>query len=204
MRRIAFVVAASILAPGLAAQAPAPTAISRNPTATPAGNYVLDPRHTSVVARVGHGRVSLSTFRFSRPSGSLTWDGVRPENSRIDITIDMSSLETPVPNFAAELIGAKFLNSGRYPTARFVSRSIRKTGARTGRIAGNLTFMGVTKPIAIEAELIGAGRGRRGMVVGFSGRTAFRRSDFGFAAMPDIIDDEIEMILDAEFAQPTG
>ena len=178
--------------------------VGQDPAAAPAGTYALDGRHASVIARIGHGGgSSLSTFRFGKVSGSLNWDPANPQSSRVNVTVDMTSIMTPVPNFAEELIGDKFLNTGKFPTATFATTAIQRTGPTTGRITGNLTFMGVTKPITIDARMVGAGKGGRGAtVIGFSGTTRFKRSDYGFTANVGPIGDEVELILDIEFNKP--
>jgi polyisoprenoid-binding protein YceI len=186
-----------------AAAPPAPAPVSKDPAAATAGTYKLDPNHTSVVARVSHaGGFSYSTFRFGKSGGTLTWDPARVENTKVEITVDPGSIMTPVANFAEELAGDKFLNAAKFPDAKFVSTSVRRTGPTTGQITGNLTFMGQTKPVTIDAEMIGAGKNMRGVsTIGFSGKTRFKRSDFGFNAMQGPIGDEVELLIDGEFNQ---
>jgi polyisoprenoid-binding protein YceI len=186
-----------------APSAPRPAAAgpSKDATAAAAGTYKLDPMHTSVVARVPHGGgMSFSTFRFGTTSGTLQWDPANIENSKVEITVEPKSIMTPVTGFADELGGDRFLNAGKFPDAKFVSTSIRRTGPTKGQITGNLTFMGQTRPITVEAELVGAGSNMRGVpTVGFTGTTRFKRSDFGFSAMAPVIGDEITLVIDTEF-----
>ena len=183
-----------------AAGAPPRPSASKDPTSAPAGNYTLDARHASIIARVGHmGGVSFSTFRFDKSSGTLVWNGAKPEASQLSITVDMTSINSPVPNFASELIGDRFLKTGQFPTAKFVSTSVQRTGPTTGKIAGNMTFMGVTKPMTIDATLVGTGTNRQGPVIGFSGEAHFKRSDFGFSSMVGPIADDIQLVIDVEF-----
>lgn len=197
-------VLATLGAPAFAAQAPPmiPPA-SKDPAAAPAGTYRMDPEHMSVIARVGHGSgTSLSTFRFTKATATLTWDPARVENSKIEVVLDPKSISHPVPGFADELDGEMFLNVAKYPDARFVSTSIRRTGPTTGEIVGNLTFMGQTKPMTIQAEMLGAAKNMRGVAtIGFTGTARFKRSDFGFNFMVPMIGDEVDLIIDSEFNQ---
>jgi polyisoprenoid-binding protein YceI len=184
------------LATGPVAQAQS----SKDPAAAPAGTYKLDPNHTSVIARLGHmNTFSYSTFRFGTTSGTLNWDPAKIENSKVDITIETASIMTPVKDFPAELSGDKFMNSAKFPTARFVSTSIKRTGPTKGEITGQLTFMGVTKPMVIEAELVGAGKGMRAPVVGFTGTAHIKRTDYGFSAGLPAIADQVNFLIDTEF-----
>lgn len=192
---------ALLTAPAQTFAAAAP--VSKDPAAATAGAYKLDPNHTSVIARLAHaGGFSYSTFRFGKSAGTLTFDPARIESSKVDITVDTKSIMTPVEGFAAELSGDKFLNAAKYPDAKFVSTMVHRTGPTTGQIMGNLTFMGVTKPMTIDAELVGAGKNMRGVsTVGFTGKARFKRSDFGFTAMVGPIGDEVELLIDTEFNQ---
>jgi len=204
--KLAFATAAFLLiAPAVSAQQTPPAgapqrSVSKDPANAPSGTYQLDPRHTSVIARVGHaGGISFSTFRFGTTSGSLSWNNADPAASQVTVTVDMSSIQTPVANFASELVGDRFLKTGQFPDAKFVSTGIRRTGPTSGVISGTLTFMGQTKPVTIDAMMVGNGMGRGGPVIGFSGTMRFKRSDFGFTALLGVASDEIEMVLDAEF-----
>jgi polyisoprenoid-binding protein YceI len=198
---IALGLALAAAAPSLVLAAAAPPAASKDAAAAAAGSYKMDTSHTSVIARIGHGNgFSFSTFRFGASTGTLTWDPARVENSKVEINLDPKSIQTPVAGFADELAGERYLNTAKYPTARFVSTAVRRTGPTTGQITGDLTFMGVTKPVVIDAELVGAGNNMRGVAtVGFSGKARFKRSDFGFTALFPIIGDEVELLIDTEF-----
>ena len=188
-----------VLATGAVAQ-PAPPSTSKDPAAAVAGEYKLDERHTSVIARVAHmNAYSFSTFRFGGVSGTLNWDPAKIENSKVDINVEMASIMTPVPKFGEELASDKYLNAPKFPTAHFVSTGVRRTGPTTGLIMGNLTFMGQTKPMTISAEMVGAGKTPRASVVGFTGTARIKRSDFGFTTLIPIIADEISFVIDTEF-----
>jgi len=185
---------------------PAPrAAVSQLPAAASRGSYTLDSHHASIIARIGHaGGLSYSTVRFGNGTGALDWNGADPAASKLSVTVDMTSLATPVPDFASLLIGDRFLKTGQFHDATFASTRIERTGPTTGRITGDLTFMGVTKPMTIEANLVGVGKSMRGgEVIGFTGKARFKRSDFGFTAMMGPIGDEAELILDAEFDKAT-
>lgn len=192
-----------ILAATVAAAQPArpPVQSSRDPAAAAAGAYKLDTAHTSVIARVPHmNAFSYSTFRFAAVNGTMTWDPLKVENSKVDITVGMASIMTPVPKFEEELTGDKFLNAAKFPNAHFVSTSVRRTGPTTGQITGDLTFLGQTRPMVINAEMVGAGKSMRGSpVVGFTGTARMKRSDYGFTANIPIVGDEISFQIDTEF-----
>jgi polyisoprenoid-binding protein YceI len=174
--------------------------VSENPAAAAMGSYNVDGRHASVIARISHLGASLSVFRFNTITGKLDWTPADPARSKVTIEIPTTSITSNVPGFGEELTKAPWFNSAKYPTATFASTAIRTTGPTTGVITGNLTLMGVTKPVDITARMIGAGKNTKGeAIVGFSGTTRFKRSDFGFKTGLPMIGDDIELLIDVEF-----
>jgi polyisoprenoid-binding protein YceI len=187
-------------APPARAARPAFTPASHDPAAAPAGGYKMDVGHTSIIFRITHEGTSYSTFRFNSSTGLLAWNPARVEDSKVDISVDTKSIATPVANFSDRLTGENYLNSAAFPVARFVSTSIRRTGPTTGVITGNLTLLGQTKPITVNAELVGIGSNPRGQqTIGFTGTTKFKRSDFGLTTLLPAVGDQIELTIDAEF-----
>jgi polyisoprenoid-binding protein YceI len=202
MPRTAFAMTLSFVLLAAAAHAQGgPPPASKDPAAITAGTYVIDPNHTSVLARVPHmNGVSTSVFRFGASAGSLIWDPAKPEASKLDVMVDTKSIGTPVKGFAEELIGAGFLNVAKYPEAKFVSTSVKKTGPTKGEVSGDFTFMGQAHSLTLDTELVGSGKNMRGAgIVGFHATGHFKRSDFGFSAMAPVIGDEIALIIDTEF-----
>jgi polyisoprenoid-binding protein YceI len=175
---------------------------SKDPAAAPRGRYKMDPDHTSILVRILHEGTSYSTFRFNSDQGVLDWDPGRIEASKVDVTVETQSIATPVAGFAGRLAGARYLNTAKFPQARFVSTGIRRTGPTTGEITGDLTFLGVTKPIKIDAQLVGIGPNARDMpTVGFAGSAKFKRSDFGLTTLLTVFGDEAELMIDTEFTR---
>ncbi len=171
-------------------------------TAAPTGEYLVDGRHASVLARIGHaGGISKSVFRFNDVRGVLRWDGANPAASSVSITIDPRSIATPVEGFAEELAGERFLKSQLFPTIRFDSTAVRVTGDNKGEIAGDLTFLGVRKPVTLAVTFGGVGQSRNAAKLGFSATAHFDRRDFGLTLGSGSIGNEVEILIDIEFDQ---
>jgi len=163
----------------------------------PAGTYSIDPEHASVVARVSHLRYSWSIFRFDRVSGTLKWDPVNPANSSITAKVETASITSNVKDFAQELSGNKFLKSPAFPEATFVSSAFRQMSTRRGKVEGQFTLMGKTKPVTFDVELVGAGKGFADRPrIGISARGTINPVDFG---LPPLFGDSIEIVVDVEF-----
>jgi polyisoprenoid-binding protein YceI len=197
-------IAALAMANGSVAQPltakPEPARAVKDPAAAPAGAYALDPNQAAVVLRVLHaGGFSFSVFRMGVVSGVLSWDPVNVEASKVSVSVDTKSLTTNVPGLAAQLTGSQFLNATQFPVATFRSTAIKRTGQTTGEVTGDFTLHGVTRPLTLNVEMIGAGWALRGPAVGFHGAGLFHRSDFGVGPVSSMIGDDVELVIDVEF-----
>jgi polyisoprenoid-binding protein YceI len=162
-----------------------------------AGTYTLDPDHASVIARVSHIGYSYSIFRFERLSGTLGWDPANTAGSSLSAKVETASITSNVKGFGEQLAGDEFLKSRSFPQATFVSTAFRQMSSRRGKVDGQLTLMGKTRPVTFDVELVGAGRGFAGQPrIGINGRTSINPVDFG---LPPLFGDAIEIVVDTEF-----
>jgi polyisoprenoid-binding protein YceI len=175
---------------------------SKDPSKTPAGTYRLSGPHAALFVRVPHGGgVSYSLFRFNKITGTLDWNPTDLTKSKVNLTVDVKSLSSNVPNFAEELVGDQYLKTGTYPTATFVTTSAVKTGPQTGKMTGDLTFMGVTKPVTFDVTYVGGNQSAAALMnLGFTAVGKIKRSDFGFTTAMGPIGDEVTLTMDTEFA----
>jgi polyisoprenoid-binding protein YceI len=164
-----------------------------------AGTYRLDRGHSSVTARIRREGLSNFTFRFNRFDASFGYDPQKPGETLLLVTLDPASVDANVPAWTEHLQAADLLNTAKFLQISFVSTNFLQTGATTGVAIGNVTFMGVTKPLALELTLNGVVPGTRN-IVGFSGHTAIKMADFpmpGFAALH--LDNDVQFAIEAEF-----
>jgi polyisoprenoid-binding protein YceI len=172
---------------------------SHDYTVAPAGDYTLDPSHTSVIARVSHLGFSTEVFRFLTVTGDLAWDPAHPETDKLSATVDPHSITTAPTgsiNFAEELSGAKYLNVAQFPTATFVSKAFHAIDATHGKVDGDLTIMGKTMPATFDVELVGAGVFLGNDVLGVRARTTVDATQLG---LPPMLSAPIELEIDTEF-----
>jgi polyisoprenoid-binding protein YceI len=166
--------------------------------AAPAGTYVIDPKHTAVMARVSHLDYSLSTFRFGTVTGTLTWNPAALDASTLKASVDTASIEHPLAGFPEELQGDRYLNSKAFPQATFVSTAFHRHDATHGVVSGDFTLLGVTHPQTFEVELIGAGKGFGAPRIGFEAHATIVPKAYGmgpFFATP------ISLTIDGEFVR---
>ena len=196
-RRSAALVALALSIPLRAA-----AAVPLGPSDLPGGHYVLDKRHASLIARVMHMGVSRYTLRFDTLEASFDYDPARPEATRLTASVDPASLDVNADygkQFAEE-----FLSVSKFSRASFVATSMQKTGDGQGAMTGDLTLMGVTKPVTFNVTLVGAGHevlpipfGRE--AAGFEATATIKRSDFGSTYLNNLVGDDVTLQIEAEF-----
>jgi polyisoprenoid-binding protein YceI len=169
---------------------------ARDAGLAPAGTYAVDPGHTSLIARVSHIGYSYSTFRFGGVGGQLTWNPAAPAQSKLTVNVETASIATPVQGFAAELAGDNYLKSKAFPQATFTSTAFRPVDATHGKVEGQLSLMGQTRPVTFDVELVGAGAGFGKPRIGVQARTTLKTADFG---LPAALGSGIDLVIDAEF-----
>jgi polyisoprenoid-binding protein YceI len=162
-----------------------------------AGTYTIDPDHCSVLARVSHIGYSWSVFRFNQASGKLTFDPAAPEKSTLSVAVRTESITSNVKDFAYELAGDKYLKAAKFPEATFVSTAFHRSDDTHGKVDGQFTLMGITKPVTFDVELVGVGKGWAGKPrIGVHAVTAIKPQDFG---LPALFGNAIGIVIDAEF-----
>lgn len=172
-----------------------------------AGTYQADPNHSLVGWRVNHFGFNDYFGIFGSVAGSLTLDPKNPVSAKVDVTIPIASVVTANAGLTSHLLkpaegDAKpdFFGASPAP-ARFVSSKVETTGGTTANITGELTLNGVTKPIVIAAEFVGAGDNpfTKKKTVGFEGRTVIKRSDFGVGYGIPMVSDEVQLDITVAF-----
>ncbi len=201
---IALALGTSTIAIPLAAQQASPGSAAI--ATVQAGEYAIELHHTRVQFAVSHMGLSEWYGDFTGVSGSLTLDPRRVAASKVDITIPVASVSTTNTKLDGELRSADWFDADRHPAMRFVSTSVVKTGARTARIAGNLTFHGVTRPVVLSTTFYGAGTNpmSKAYTVGFNATTRIKRSDFGVNAFIPVVGDAVDIRISAAFERRAG
>ncbi|ERK07023.1 MAG: YceI family protein [Pantoea sp.] len=124
-----------------------------------AADYKFDKQgqHAFVQFRIQHLGYSWLYGSFKDFDGGFTFDEANPGADKVNVTINTGSLDTNHAERDKHLRSADFLNTDKFPQATFVSTAVKKEG-KEYKITGNLTLNGVTKPITLNAHLIGEGK----------------------------------------------
>lgn len=203
-RTVAIAVALAVpFAASAASQSPvASGAATASSVELSGGHWVMDKRHSSLIARVKHMGVSLYTVRFDTLDASFDYDPARPQATRVEASVDPASLDVNADY--GKTFAEEFLSASKFPKATFVSTAIQQNENGQGVMTGDLTLMGVTKPVTFNVTLIGAGHevlplplGQK--AAGFEATATIKRSDFGSTFLNNLVGDEVTIQVEAEF-----
>ena len=166
-----------------------------------AAEYVIDKpgQHAFINFKISHLGYSWLYGTFRDFDGRFTFDADKPEESKVSVTINTASLDSNHAERDKHLRSDDFLNVDKHPTATFESTAVKSTGEGTAEITGNLTLNGVTKPVVIQAKLLGEGNDPwGGYRAGFEGSTRLKLKDFDIKKNLGPASEEVELILSVE------
>jgi polyisoprenoid-binding protein YceI len=117
-----------------------------------AETYKFDPTHSKIAFQLRH---ILGTARgeFHKFTGTIDFDREHPERSTVTATIRVASIDTKIAKRDQHLRSADFFDEAKFPEITFRSRGVKRTGADSGDISGDLTMHGVTRPITLHVKL---------------------------------------------------
>lgn len=162
--------------------------------------YQLDPNHTSVMWRAKHMGYSTVTGKFTAISGTFVLDEKNPAASKVEAVLDMNAITTGLPKFEEHLKSKDFFNVAENPAATFVSTKVEPIGTNNARMTGNLTILGITKPIVLDVTLNKSAVNEmfKKQVAGFSAKGVVKRSDYGITYAIPAVPDEIPLEIEVE------
>ncbi|WP_322815789.1 YceI family protein [Chloroflexus sp.] len=142
--------------------------------------WVIDASHSMITFSVRHMMISKVRGRFTRFDGTVDFDEQNPTNSKVQVTIDASSIDTRDERRDGHLMSPDFLDVANYPTLTFVSKRVEVIDESHGRIIGDLTIRGVTREVTLDVEYNGQSKSPWGTIsAGFSATTKINRKDWG-------------------------
>ena len=171
------------------------------PTAAPAGSYVLDGKHASVIAKVSHLGLSDFTMRFRTADARYDFDPARPTAGVVTVTIDPASVDSGVAALDSELAGNRFFDAAQFPQITFVSSRIVSGAGGTGKLIGTLKLRGISRPLTMDVRYRGTAKQGGADKMGFSATAVVKRSDYGMTALVGPVGDAVTILIEAEFVR---
>lgn len=156
--------------------------------------YTFDTTHSRVTFYVNHFGFSNSVGEFKIADGTFTFDNDDWSKSKVEAKIPVQSLELGEAKWNAHVLSPDFLESAKYPEITFVSKKVEKLDATHGKLYGDLTVKGVTKPVALDLTVnkVGEHPLRKTQAAGFTATVTVHRSEFGVTMyVPGVADDVV-------------
>jgi polyisoprenoid-binding protein YceI len=172
--------------------------------------WKLDPQHSSAQFAVRHLAISTVRGAFSKVTGTVALDDKDITKSTVDISIDVSTVDTREPARDNDLRSDRFFDVAHFPTMTFKSRKVEQVAPGKLKVTGDLTIRGVTKEVVLDVDGPTApvkdpwGNQR----VAVNATTKINRQDYGVkwnATMDNggvVVGDDVNITIDAELVKP--
>ena len=167
------------------------------------GTYELDQPHAYLSVSYSHMGLSNPRLHFSDFDAELELDGNSMAQSSVSITVNAASIDSGVADLDEHLRGTDFFDVANHPEITFASSAYEETSENTGLLTGDLTVMGITKPVTLDVLINSAAMNRmvRKEMIGFTATGVINRSDFGLTAYDQFVGDELNLDIQVEFAR---
>lgn len=180
-----------------------------SPAASLAANWDIDQAHSIATFSVRHMMVSNVRGAFGGIKGTVEFDEKNPAKSKVDISIDVSTIDTRDAKRDRHLKSAAFFDTAKHPKMTFKSKRITKNG-KGWKVVGDLTIRGVKKEVTLDAEVSKAMKSLSGKtVVGVHATIKINRQDFGVSwnktldAGGILVSNEVKITIDLELVKNT-
>lgn len=161
--------------------------------------FIIDPAHTYATFEVRHLGISTQRGRFNQASGKAIFDADNNTGS-LEIKIDARSVDTGNEAMEKLLRSEDFFNTEKYPDITFESKSISYVQGKPDKIEGELTLLGVTKPVTISVLNYNCTRlpFLVRLTCGIDATTTIHRSEFGMTSLLRFVSDDVTLLIQAE------
>ena len=161
--------------------------------------YAIDPTHTFVTFEVSHFGTSTNRGRFDKKEGTVQFDRAG-KSGKVELSIDMSSINTGVEPFNKHLSGGDFFDVAKFPTAKFVGDKFTFNGDKVSEVSGTLTLRGQTQPVTLKATNFNCFNHPmlRREVCGGDFEGTIKRSQFGITQFMQVAPDDVRLLIQVE------
>lgn len=164
-----------------------------------ADTYAIDSAHTSVTFEVAPHFFAARRGRFEKNVGLITIDRAT-KTGHVEVTIDAGSISTGTTAFDRQLKSKNFFNTEAFPDVKFSGDSLLFKGDRLVGVAGNLTLLGRSQPVTIQAKTYHCyeSTSLKREVCGGDAEATIQRSAFGMQFGLPVIPDEVKLVIQLE------
>lgn len=164
-----------------------------------ADSYTVDSYHTFPHFSINHLGFSTLQGRFDKTSGTVTLDRSAKTGS-VNISIETGSVSTGYVKRDEHLKSPDFFNAAEFPAITYQSTAVHFKGDKPASVDGNLTIMGVTKPVTLTIDAFNCGTNPMSKKdeCGAGASAQIKRSDFGVKYGLPVIGDDVKLVFEIE------
>jgi len=154
-------------------------------------SFTIDARHTFPVFEVSHLGFSLQRGRFNQTTGKITIDR-EAGTGTIEVSIQAASIDMGIEKWDEAMRSEDYFNAAQHPTINFRASKVAFDGGKVSGADGELTLLGVTKPVRVAFEGFSCGNHpiNKRALCGGNATLQIKRSEFGMMkGLPGIADD---------------
>jgi polyisoprenoid-binding protein YceI len=157
-----------------------------------AANWRIDPARTHIAFAIDSVGYPRTRGQFRQFQGRISIDFAHPDRSSVAFHVQSQSVDVGSQSFDDYLRSVAFLDSGRFPSIDFASSSVVKVDDHTVRVTGDLTLLGVTRPLTVDVAVQREGGGQR---VSFLAKTNIDRLAFGMNSGFPLVSRDVELVI---------
>jgi polyisoprenoid-binding protein YceI len=162
--------------------------------------YTIEPTHTFVSFEISHFGTSTNRGRWDKKEGTVQFDRAA-KTGRVELSIDMASINTGVAPFDGHLKSKDFFNVAQHPVAKFVGDKFVFAGDKVSAVEGTLTLLGKSQPVTLKANLFNCYTNPifKREVCGGDFEATIQRSQWGIGyGMPAVAPDNVRLVIQVE------
>jgi polyisoprenoid-binding protein YceI len=162
--------------------------------------WALDPARTHIsfsVDAIGYARAAGEFRSFD---GRVAVDFEHPALSRVDFRVQAMSIDAGSQMLSAYLRSDAFFDAARFGEIAFASTRVEKIGEEKARVIGDLTMLGVTRPLTVDVEVrrLTAGPHARFEIIAHA---TINRLEYGMTAGYPLISRDVELVVVSAVAE---
>jgi polyisoprenoid-binding protein YceI len=142
-------------------------------------SYQIDQAHSQIQFTVRHMMISKVRGWFEKFDGTFDMDEQNPENSKVEVRIDVTSINTRDEKRDGHLASADFFDAENHPELIFKSTRVEVKSDSKAKMHGDLTIRGITRPVVLDVDYEGMAKSPFGTTnYGFNASTTINRKDW--------------------------
>ena len=160
-------------------------------------NWRIDPARTHIAFAIDAVGFPRTAGQFRRFDGRISVDFNKPDKSWVAFHVLSASVDVGSSSFGDYVRSAAFLDADHHPSIDFVSTSVQRISDHAVRVSGDLTLLGVTRPLSVDVAVVrDNGRGQERL--DFQAETHIDRLAFGMSSGYPLVSRDVQLTISSQ------